>query len=170
MVPGLETIFETAFWSATTAIGFAVLFHVPHRSLPLVALLGAIGYCLRATWLAHGGGSIVPGTLLASCSIGIGSMMLSYFTRSPAVVYSMPAVIPMMPGTYAYKTMLGLMQIADNGATLDVLIKTINNGLITGFVLVAIAIGVSIPNLLLRGRSVREIRWLSARKSGSPPA
>ena len=168
MMPGLEAFLEAAFWSAATATGFAVLFHVPHRSLPLVALLGALGYCLRVAWLAHGG-SIVPGTLLASCSIGVGSMVLSYFIHSPAVVYSMPAVIPMVPGTYAYKTMIGLMQIADNGATLDVLIKTVNNGLITGFILVVLAIGVSIPNLLLRGRSIREIRWLSANKSDSPP-
>ncbi len=168
MMPGIEAFLEAAFWSAATATGFAVLFHVPHRSLPWVALLGALGYCLRFAWLAHGG-SIVPGTLLASLTIGVGSMVLSYFIHSPAVVYSMPAVIPMVPGTYAYKTMIGLMQIADNGATLDVLIKTVNNGLITGFILVVLAIGVSVPNLLLRGKSIREIRWLSAKKSDSPP-
>lgn len=159
MIPASEALLEAGFWSAVTATGFAALFHVPHRSFWLVALLGAMGYCLRFAWLAQGGG-IVAGTLLASCAIGLVSMVLSYATLSPAVVYSIPAVIPMVPGSYAYKTMIGLMEIANDGASLQELVNTANNSLVAAFVLLALAIGVSVPNLLLRGQSVRDIRWL----------
>ncbi len=156
IVTSFLDLLEPAVMAAVTAVAFAFLFSVPARTLLVIALLGALGVTLKLSLIAYGW-SIVGGTFVAACSIGLCSMWLAWRFHAPSVVFSLPAVIPMVPGVFAYRTMIGVLAFSKGEAlSTDLLMSTISNGLTTAFLFLCLALGVSLPNLLLRGRSIRD--------------
>lgn len=153
----LWSLLEPVLLAALVSAGFALLFSVPSRTLIASALLGALGISIRLA-LTHHGWGLLGGTFMAALAIGVCSMLLSWRFHSPCVVFSLPAVIPMVPGVFAFKTMLGILEFTRIGV-LDLLLMTqiISNGLNTAFLFLCLAVGVSLPNLLLRGRSIRSV-------------
>ncbi|MRI32881.1 threonine/serine exporter [Endozoicomonas sp. OPT23] len=157
-------LFEKCLWAALAAIGFATLFTAPIRVFWATALLAALGYGLRGITL-HYGGDLLSGTLIASCTMGLLAIQIAHWVHTPTTVFMAPAVIPMVPGVFAYRSMMGLMELSRaQEASADLLILAVGNGLNTIFVLLALAIGVSLPSLLFRNRSVKEIRFINSRK------
>ena len=147
-------------WASLAAIGFAILFTVPKRALWAVVLLAALAYGLREIALINGF-DLVVGSLAASCLIGLIGIQLAHWVHTPTTVFVIPAVIPMVPGVFAYRTMMGLLEISrSSGASTEILLQTASNGLNTVFILLALAVGVSLPSLLFKNQSVKEIRLL----------
>lgn len=150
-------LLEKTVWAVAAALGFAILFTVPRRAIWAVALLAAIGYLLRGLALEQGF-SLMIATLLGSCTMGLLSIQLAHWVHTPTTVFMSPAVIPMVPGVYAYQFMMGLLEISHNpNVPIDLLTLTASNGLRAAFVILALALGVTIPSLLFR-KSVKEIR------------
>lgn len=151
MNPQIAALLADAFWSAIAATGFAILFNVPPRALPGCAIAAAIGHALR-TWTIQLGLSIEPATLLAATIIGFLSVSLARRFQSPTAIFTVPAVIPMVPGTFAFRTMLGILKLT----TLDVansgpiLAEVSLNAIKTGLILAALAGGIIAPRLLFR--------------------
>ena len=147
-------------WASLAALGFAILFTVPKRALWAVALLASIAYASREISLINGL-DLVVGSLAASCFIGLIGIQLAHWVHTPTTVFVIPAVIPMVPGVFAYRTMMGLLEISRSSAVSnEILLQTASNGLNTVFILLALAVGVSLPSLLFKNRSVKEIRLL----------
>ncbi|MBK8902048.1 MAG: threonine/serine exporter family protein [Anaerolineaceae bacterium] len=149
MNPLLVALLGDAFWSAVAATGFAILFNVPRRALPGCAAAAACGHALR-TWVMQMGLPIEPATLLAATTIGF---MGAYFSRrleSPTAIFTVPAVIPMVPGTFAFRTMLGILEITNMGVfgSTPVLVEAGLNAIKTGLILAALAGGIIAPRLL----------------------
>lgn len=156
--------FEKCLWATIAALGFGMLFTVPRRAFWAVGLLAAIGYGLRGATLLLGG-DLVAGSLVASCTMGLLSIQLAHWVHTPTTVFMAPAVIPMVPGVFAYRTMMGLLEMSQNPKfEPELLIQTVSYGLSTVFILLALAVGVTIPSLLFRNRSVKEIRFLGSKK------
>ncbi len=150
-------VIEPAIMAAVTAVAFAVLFSVPTRTLHVIAGLGALGIAQRLFFFDFGL-STIEGTFVSAAIIGIISIWLSWKYHAAAIVFSIPSVIPMVPGVYAYRTMMGLLAFThEGGINQEILLDIISNGLMTAFLFLCLAIGVSIPNLLLRGLSIRDI-------------
>ena len=157
-------LLEKTIWAVVAALGFAILFTVPRRAFWAVALLAAVGYLLRGLALEQGLNLIIA-TLLGSCSMGLLSIQIAHWVHTPTTVFMTPAVIPMVPGVYAYQFMMGLLEISHNpDAHIDLLTVTASNGLKAAFVILALALGVTIPSLLFR-KSVKEIRLRGRRDS-----
>ncbi len=148
-----------SLYGSIAALGFGVLFNVPKRTFLYIFLLGALGVGVKLSWLAMDGG-IILGTLVGSSVIGVVSLFASYDRHVPAPVLSIPSVIPMVPGKFVYSMMLGILELhetsLENFSTTA--IETINNGLNAGFIFMAISVGVSIPNLILRKDTFNELR------------
>ena len=72
------------------------------------------------------------------------------------MIFSIPSVITLVPGVFAYRTMLGLMKLTENVGTdyTLTLLKTVHNGVTTLFIIMSIAIGVAIPMNIMRKTSV----------------
>lgn len=148
------------FWAAVAALGFAVLFSVPRRALWAVALMASVAFATREIALLNGLDLIV-GSLVASCFIGLIGIQLAHWVHTPTTVFVIPAVIPMVPGVFAYRTMMGLLEISrSSGVSEALLLKTASNGLNTVFILLALAVGVSLPALIFKNRSVKEVQLL----------
>jgi len=86
--------------------------------------------------------------------------------HNPPVVITMPACITMIPGLYAYRSMLADIKLSDQ-AILDKnpnIIPTIaHNAVLTFSLLFTLAVGISISALLFRNKSVKEIRFDKSR-------
>ena len=80
--------------SAIPAVGFAMVFNVPHRALPWCALLGAIGHASRFVMMTAGF-NIEWATFLAALLVGsIGIQWSRWYLAHPKI-FTVAAVIPM---------------------------------------------------------------------------
>ncbi len=153
----IDELFIKSFWSGVAGIGFAILFNVPKRTLIAIFILGLLGGVIKFGSLYSGMG-IVFATFLSASVVGFLSIQTAHWMKSPPMIFSIPAVIPMVPGLFAYKMMLGVISLSNlenSEVYLINLIETVNNGVKSILILIAIAIGVSIPMLLTRKESMK---------------
>ena len=151
---------EKWIWFGSAAVGFAVLFNVPVRTLIPIFLMASLGGITKLLFLQWHVG-IVFGTFLGCALIGLLSIFAAHYKHSPPFIFAIPAVIPMVPGTFAYYTMKGFIKLAyntDPNAFEQILYETVTNGSKTIFVLMAITIGVYAPMLLTRKESAKQIK------------
>ena len=141
------------------AVCWGVLFGTPKKILIVAGLLGGMGHCLRFI-LLHFGVGLIFATLAGSIMIGFIGIFAAHKVHNPPVVFTMPACITMIPGMYAYKTMLAGIKVTDL-ATVEqdpsILITMSHNFMLTVSLLFTLAIGICIAALLFRKTSVREI-------------
>ena len=157
----LEEIITKSIWSGIGAIGFAILFNVPRRTIFAIWGLGAIGGLIKFSAMQFEIG-IVFASFLGATVVGILSIQLAHLRKSPPLVFSIPSVIPMVPGFFAYKMMLGLIALTSmeyKDAYLQTLIETVNNGAKMMFILISLGTGVAIPMLLSRKESVKKSKF-----------
>ncbi|MEI6142228.1 MAG: threonine/serine exporter family protein [Mariniphaga sp.] len=163
MVLEFLMILEKGVWFGFAALGFAVLFNVPQRTLIIIWMLGAAGG-LTKLLLMQANIGIVVATLAGAAVIGVLSVSAAHNKHAPPLVFSIPSVIPMVPGAFAYRMMLGLIKLAGTAVTdpsyHQTLAETTSNGLKTMFILMSLAAGVSIPMLISRKDTIKKIRNL----------
>ncbi|MCA9937590.1 MAG: threonine/serine exporter family protein [Anaerolineales bacterium] len=142
---------QDAFWAGVTAVGFAILFSVPRRDLPGAFLTGAAGHCTRAL-LAQWGVPLEGATLAGAVVVGVLGNLLAQRLHKPTFVFTVPGVIPMVPGVFAFQTMMGILRVttAAGGEVSGVLVDAGINAIHTALLLGALALGISVPRLLFR--------------------
>jgi uncharacterized membrane protein YjjB (DUF3815 family) len=140
------------------ATGFAILFNVPSRLLFNIFGLGVIALLVKNICLEYFQINIILTSFLSSSTIGIMGLIFSKIKRTPPLILAIPSVIPLVPGIFIYNTIIGLMKIpvASNTEFYDIFIQITNNGLKAIFILMGLAIGVTIPSLVLRQESFFE--------------
>lgn len=144
----LYDILHNAFFGAIPAFGFAMLFNVPKRYLGYCALAGATGLGCR-TFLLHFNMPIEWATFASAAVIGVITIQFAKRHLAPPLMYAVAAIIPMVPGTYAFNTVIALIQLnAQNEVSADLSAQVIMNGLKTVFILGALAVGLAMPTLL----------------------
>jgi uncharacterized membrane protein YjjB (DUF3815 family) len=157
-------ILEKGIWFGFAALGFAVLFNVPQRALIIIWLFGAAGGLTKLI-LMQFNISIVLSTFAGASIIGILSVYAAHNKHAPPLVFSIPSVIPMVPGAFVYRMMLGLMDLADTSLSTETynstLAETTANGLNTIFILMALAVGVAVPMLISRRETIKRIKHKS---------
>ncbi|HAH22853.1 MAG TPA: threonine/serine exporter [Prolixibacteraceae bacterium] len=162
----LLDIITKSIWAGIAAIGFAILFNVPRRTIFAIWGMGAIGGLIKFSAI-HFELGIVFGSFLGATIIGIISIQMAHLRKSPPLVFSIPSVIPMVPGFFAYKMMLGLIAltaIENTDAYLQTLIETVNNGAKMMFILISLGTGVAIPMLLSRKESIKKSKFNKGKK------
>jgi uncharacterized membrane protein YjjB (DUF3815 family) len=163
----LFDIIIKSFWSGVAAIGFAILFNVPRRTLLPIFTLGAIGGLVKFTAINLNVG-IVFSSFMGATAVGIICIQMAHMRNSPPLVFSIPSVIPMVPGFFAYKMMLGLIALTsmeDTDTYLQTLIETVYNGAKMMFILISLGTGVAIPMLLTRKESIKKSKYNKRKKA-----
>lgn len=140
---------------------WGILFGTPYKALWMAGLLGAFGHAVRFVLLQADTG-LIAATLVASVMVGLIGIFSAHKVHNPPVVLTMPACITMIPGLYAYRSMLGGIKLSDM-TILEKdpqIIQTIaHNVVLTFSLLFTLAVGISISALLFRNKSVKEIRF-----------
>ena len=151
---------ERIFWSMWISIGFALLFNTPRRALWITGLLGGLGWGITFVLL----GTIMPDQIvitsfLGACTVGLLAVYFAHRVHTPPIVFTIPAVINMIPGKFGYEFMMNIIKIVTvqtpQEETLDLLFRTIKLGLQTGFITMCLAFGVIAPMLLFNTYSVK---------------
>ena len=154
-----RSLLADLFWSGLAAGGFAILFNVPIRTLPICVFCGAMGHVVRTIFMSHGHGdlgSIEVATYFSALTVGLAARFFERRECMPAAIFAIPAVIPMVPGTFAFGTMITLLQVAglmdgvatELADTNQLLTEASVNALKTGLICAALAIGLKTPALL----------------------
>ena len=142
----LLNLIQDMLLAAIPAVGFAMVFNVPHRAVPWCALLGAIGHGTRFAMVSWGF-NIEWSTFIASMLVGsIGIHWSRWYLAHPKV-FTVAAVIPMFPGISAYTAMISAVKISHLGYNEDLMILLLTNFLKASSIVGALSIGLSIPGL-----------------------
>lgn len=104
----IEEILQDGLFAAIAAIGFAAISRPPRRAYAWCALIAAVGHSVRFILMNAAGANIIPATLVASFIVGTMAVFISPHAKFPAETCLFPALLPMIPGIYAYKAFGGL--------------------------------------------------------------
>ena len=142
-------LLKDALLAAVPATGFAMVFNVPHRVLIYCAAAGALGHSLRTLLLETHLLTLEWATLVASITIGFIGVYWSRKLLLPRPTFTVAAIIPMIPGSLAFKAMIAIIDINEQGYSHELLAIAVENGLKSLFIIGALAIGLAIPSLLI---------------------
>lgn len=144
-------VLQDGIWAAVAAVCFGILFNVPPRLLAGCAVAAGFGHGLR-TLLMQLGVDIEMSTLIGSTLVGFIGVYCSARWHAPIQIFTLCAAITMVPGVFAYRTMLGVIDLASgNPETASAaLITATSNAVRTALILGAIALGIAAPALLFQ--------------------
>ncbi len=151
----LSSLTEAVF-AAMAAVGFALISDPPKRLIIFTAILAAAGRGFRYFIIAQYGIGLSIATFYAALIIGFLGIYFANKLRCSMEVISFPALLPMIPGLYAYKTILAIVnygKIDELAAKQELIINIFDNGIISISIITALAVGVTIPLLIFYEKS-----------------
>ncbi|CAE6883234.1 threonine/serine exporter family protein [Vibrio sp. B1FLJ16] len=139
------------FFAAIPAVGFALVFNVPQKALIYCAVGGALGHGSRYLMMQFG----VPiewATFFAATLVGMIGVHWSHRFLAHPKVFTVAALIPMVPGVFAYKAMIAMVEINHLGYSPELLATCMENFLKAMFIIAGLAVGLAVPGLLFYRR------------------
>ncbi len=150
-------ILSDGLFGAIAAIGFGAISNPPKRAFKFIALLGAIGHACRFCLMTYLHVDIASASLISGLIIGFGSLWLGKPIYCPTTVIFIPALLPMIPGKYAYNTIFSQIMFLQNMNQPDLKVKYMelffSNGIVTFTVIFLLAIGATLPMFIFHTRS-----------------
>jgi uncharacterized membrane protein YjjB (DUF3815 family) len=128
-------------------MGFALLFDLRPRDLPFAALGAVLGWASYS--LAAGAGTQASAYFLAAAVIGLWAELAASIVKKPASIYIVSAILPIVPGSGMYTTMLESVRGNLQGS--------LSAGFATLMAAGAIAAGLAVSSALSRLFSIRSI-------------
>lgn len=159
----LINVFEDGFFAALAAIGFSSISNTPRRAYLTCALIAAVGHAMRYILTLPGFGElhIIVASTLASFTIGMLAVLLASRIKCPAEVCFFPALLPMIPGMYAYRTIEALLSClyhTEEEVFGHYFYLLAYNGLTCTFIIMGMVIGATIPVFLFKKLSFTATR------------
>lgn len=144
-------------FAAVAAIGFGAISDPPLRAFPYIAILAAVGHALRFCLINYLGVDIATASFCASFTIGMGSLWLGSIIYCPMTVLYIPALLPMIPGMYAYKVVFSLIMFMQNINIPELEQQYMQtmfvNAVVTGSVIFMLAVGATIPVFIFKSKA-----------------
>ena len=155
----LSFLLHQTICGAIAAAGFGVLFNIGFRSLPWCAVSGALALAVR-TYCLGLGWNLEAASFAAALTVGAAVQVLRARTDISQNALDVVGCIPMVPGSFAAKAILGMFALtsaSDTGTSEEALalITAVKFALRVTFTIGAIGTGLAIPTLLLRVRVTR---------------
>lgn len=150
-----DNIFTDALFACIAAIGFGSINNPARNMLHWCGIIAAAGHATRyllmnGTLHAH----IILASLVASLIIGSLSLYIANRKHCPSEMFSFPALLPMIPGMYAYGTvqaMISYLRCHSEGVdTMHYLDMFVYNGLMTILIILMMVIGITLPKTIYK--------------------
>lgn len=161
-------ILSDGFFAALAGIGFGAISDPPLRAFRFIALLSAIGHACRYCLMTFAGMDISMGSLAGALLIGFGSIWLGKKVHCPMTVLYIPALLPMIPGKFAYNMVFSQIMFLQN---LDSPLERtkymemfFSNTMVTSTVVFLLAAGATLPMFLFPQRASSLTRNKTANK------
>ena len=130
----------TILLACVVTAAFGIIFNIRGKTLFYVGLNGAIGFCIYSVSL-HFGVSSYTSMFFASTGMTIFAEITARLRRSPASLYLIAALIPIVPGGGIYQFVLYLIQgEMDSAFTTGVRTLLEAGGIALGVIVVSAAI------------------------------
>ncbi len=150
-------ILSDIFFAAVAAIGFGAISDPPMRAFPRIAILAGAGHSLRFCLMHYASVDIGTASLCASILIGFGSLYLGKKIRCPMTVLYIPALLPMVPGIYAYKTVFSLIMfmqtLSDPTQEIYYMEQFFLNATVSLSVIAMLAVGATLPVFIFNSQA-----------------
>lgn len=159
----MMNLFDDGLFAAIAAIGFSSISNTPRRAYLWCGIIAAAGHATRFVltdpelFNMH----IVAGSSLAAFLIGLLSVIFARKIKCPAEVCFFPALLPMIPGMYAYRTIEALAACLIHTKEADFhhyLYLFASNGMTCTFIITGMVICANIPVFLLKRISFQATR------------
>lgn len=145
---------EDMIYGAVASVGFASISNPPMRSLKYCGIIAGLGHGVRFLLMKNVGLSIVGSCFMAALLVGFLAVLCSGRVKCPAECLSFPALLPMIPGMYAYHMVQGLIGLMESGGKKDVFdyyfFTFEYNLIITLSVIFLMVVGISMPIFFLK--------------------
>ncbi|MCD8318328.1 MAG: threonine/serine exporter family protein [Paraprevotella sp.] len=159
----LLNILQDGFFAAIAAIGFSSISNPPKQAYKYCALIAAIGHATRyvLTHNAYGEMNLIAASFIASLVIGVLTVFLAPHAKCPAETFSFPALLPMIPGMFAYRTIEALLfgLTHKEKEEFDHYFYLLSyNGLTFMFIILGMVVGATVPIFLFKNTSFKATR------------
>lgn len=148
----MSALINDMLFAALAGFGFAYACNPPLKTLIFSALLAAIAHGLRFSLMEYFHfQTLAIATFVASFCIGCLGILCAKISKTPAEIIAFPALIPMIPGIYAYKAILYLfsfIRTEDANAKVQYLTNFFDYFFTTLSVTLALAVGVCVTLLI----------------------
>ena len=154
-------VLSDALFAAVAGMGFGAISCPPKRAFPYIALLAAVGHAARFCLMTFPGVDLATGSLAAALLIGFGSLWLGRRCRTPMTVLCIPALLPMIPGMYAYRAVDALLLCLyhqEESAFSHYLYLLCSNGMTCCFIILGMVVGATVPIFLFKNISFQATR------------
>ena len=143
----MSNLFLEFLFAFLGTLGFALIFNVPLRHIPVASAVGGAGWVVYQVALSMDC-EIAISCFLGACAVGLTSDIASRVCKEAATIFIIPGVLPLVPGAGTYYTMLAVVEGNLNEAAA--------NGVQTLAMAGAIALG-----LLVMGSIIQIIRGVA---------
>ncbi len=93
---------------AVGACGFALCSHVSCRHLLPASLGGVLSWAIYL-WVYGYGESLFLASFVAAAAVYVWSEVMAHGLKAPVTIFLAPGIIPLLPGSFLYYTMLALL-------------------------------------------------------------
>ncbi len=148
MMEILWNILKDGLFSAIAAMGFAAISNPSPKVLPWCCLAGACGHMSRYLLMNLAGWHLAIASFAASCVIGLISLPMARHIKTPAEFISFPALLPMVPGMYAYRAVQAIVyciHISDESSFMHYMYLLMSNGIVFIVTILGMVIGATLP-------------------------
>ncbi|MGD8173114.1 threonine/serine exporter family protein [Vibrio sp. TRT 21S02] len=151
MMELLFGLINDMLFAAIPAVGFALVFNVPKNALKYCAIGGALGHGSRYLMM-HFGIPIEWATFFAATVVGMIGVHWSHRFLAHPKVFTVASLIPMVPGVFAFKAMIALVELNHQGYNPELVAMLFENFLKAMFIIAGLAVGLAMPGLLFYRR------------------
>ena len=150
-------ILSDMFFAALAGVGFGIISDPPLKAFRFIALLAAIGHACRYCLMTVAGVEISMGSFVGALLIGFGSLWLGKNVKVPMTVLYIPALLPMIPGKFAYNIVFSqimFLQNMNNPIERSKYIEMFfSNTMVTCSVIFMLAVGATLPMFIFPKRA-----------------
>lgn len=150
----LLPVWEDAIFAGLAALGYGLLFNVPWRLAWVGVICGMASHSLRIGCMELGF-NIILGSLFGALTAGLIAHVISRRFQVPFAAFVFPGVVAMIPGSLAFRAMIGLLEMIRLGqnAPLPLVAETLTLLATALLMVVAIGVGVAAPSVSSRRKS-----------------
>lgn len=125
---------------------FAVTMGASFKTAAISGVLGSAGYIIYMLLVPHL--TEASAVFIATFAVCISSEVLARVMKTPATVFSIPAILPLVPGLMLYHTLLHF----GSGDTAGGLSSSVETLIVAGSLALAVTLATLMAKLLFRGR------------------
>ena len=146
-------VFEDGLFAAIAAIGFSSISNTPRRAYLTCGIFAAVGHAVRFILMSCLDMQIILASTIAAFCVGLIAVLAAPRIKCPAEVCFFPALLPMIPGMYAYRTVESIVMCLANqqeSVFNHWLYMLTYNGLTCSLIITGMVIGATAPIFIFK--------------------